>query len=717
MPVITPYESQILPQGMKTAHATPNDFGAQVGAGLANIGQGIASVGEAIYQNEVTDDVTNVHVAMANTRSDWYSRLNEMQRTAKPSDAPLPDQVRDGLQKSFEDMSASFKTRQGQQTFARMSAAMTNEIQQQAISMQSHLDGQFAKNSYINIRDKLGGIAAQDHTQWKSLIDQGNAMIDDPNSQFGRIPQSTKDEFKKEFSDSIKFEAARGFARKYPNAVLDQIPSELRNVTRDVAANPPVAGQIPNLNADTVKPYTPQNVDALAKKITDYSPYDAAFEAAAKRYNLDPRELKLRAVVESGLDPNAKSAQGAIGIMQMTPETAARYGANPASPTDAIMAAAKLLSDYRTKAGGDMSKVDMMYYGGEGGTQWGPNTKQYAANLAALRQTVGLGTSKPPEGFAENPVDQVGQSQNWKQSKTGIDFIDSLPPEQYFHILTEAEHYSRAAETESERSRLETERKKKEVADATMGEFLTRIIDPKPENGGPLTEREIVGNQNLTWEQRQHAIDYKFRREQEMNSREESKSNPAAVRELMLQIHAPDNDPTKTYNADAVMDAYKNKRISTNEMVFLRREVEQLRDGSTNPFMKDLQKARVTAEAMLTRTILGQSMPDVANEAAYRFDRDLEAKVQEYRAASKDPRTLLDPNSKDYVLSPERVKSFMSNGSTALNAAAAQVATKAAAAEGRVSAPGYAIGTMYQVNGKNMTYLGGPINRRSSWAE
>ena len=51
-------------------------------------------------------------------------------------------------------------------------------------------------------------------------------------------------------------------------------------------------------------------------------------EAAAK-YAVDPKLVSAVAEVESGGDQNAVSSAGAIGVMQLMPETAAGLGVNP----------------------------------------------------------------------------------------------------------------------------------------------------------------------------------------------------------------------------------------------------------------------------------------------------------------------------------------------------------------------------------------------------
>ena len=50
-------------------------------------------------------------------------------------------------------------------------------------------------------------------------------------------------------------------------------------------------------------------------------------ETHARANGLDPALVKAVIAVESAFDPLARSAKGAIGLMQVIPETGARYGA------------------------------------------------------------------------------------------------------------------------------------------------------------------------------------------------------------------------------------------------------------------------------------------------------------------------------------------------------------------------------------------------------
>jgi hypothetical protein len=152
------------------------------------------------------------------------------------------------------------------------------------------------------------------------------------------------------------------------------------------------AGNIADFKASFVKPHSPKILKDIVNTVNKESQYDDLFKKYGKEYGIPWKELKLRAVTESGLRPDAYNAEGnAAGLMQFIPKTAQDYGLDPSDRTDpekSIAAGARLMADLRKKANGDMSKVDMMYYGGESGKGWGPNTNQYAANMTAARNMI-----------------------------------------------------------------------------------------------------------------------------------------------------------------------------------------------------------------------------------------------------------------------------------------------------------------------------------------
>ncbi len=97
---------------------------------------------------------------------------------------------------------------------------------------------------------------------------------------------------------------------------------------------------------------------------------DAYFAEAAARYNVDVNLLKAIAKAESGYDPSATSGAGAMGIMQLMPDTAAGLGiADAYNPYDNIMGGAKVIADYIQQYSGDLSMALAAYNAGPGNVE------------------------------------------------------------------------------------------------------------------------------------------------------------------------------------------------------------------------------------------------------------------------------------------------------------------------------------------------------------
>src|SRR5882724_5111844 len=80
--------------------------------------------------------------------------------------------------------------------------------------------------------------------------------------------------------------------------------------------------------------------------------YDAAIARAAEAASVRPELVRAVIVVESGFNPRAISRRGAIGLMQLLPTTARRYGAfNAFDPEQNIRAGALYLSDLIARFG------------------------------------------------------------------------------------------------------------------------------------------------------------------------------------------------------------------------------------------------------------------------------------------------------------------------------------------------------------------------------
>jgi soluble lytic murein transglycosylase-like protein len=116
---------------------------------------------------------------------------------------------------------------------------------------------------------------------------------------------------------------------------------------------------------------------------------------AALRSGLPPEFVHSVAQVESGFEPRAVSPKGALGVMQLMPETAKTLGADPANLEQNIDAGTRLLRELLIKYNGDVVKALAAYNAGPGAVdkyQGLPpfnETRQYVNKVIGAYQQAG----------------------------------------------------------------------------------------------------------------------------------------------------------------------------------------------------------------------------------------------------------------------------------------------------------------------------------------
>jgi soluble lytic murein transglycosylase-like protein len=113
--------------------------------------------------------------------------------------------------------------------------------------------------------------------------------------------------------------------------------------------------------------------------------YDAAISRAASEARVRPELVRAVIVVESGFNPRAISRRGAIGLMQLLPSTARRYGAfNAFDPEQNIHAGAHYLADLIARYGGEKLELVLAAYnaGAEAVEKYGRRIPPYKETQA-----------------------------------------------------------------------------------------------------------------------------------------------------------------------------------------------------------------------------------------------------------------------------------------------------------------------------------------------
>lgn len=129
--------------------------------------------------------------------------------------------------------------------------------------------------------------------------------------------------------------------------------------------------------------YMPERSERRARR-AESSRFKPLVEKAAREHQLDEALLRAIIAVESNYDPNAVSRRGAVGLMQLMPQTARRYGVtNLYDPAQNIQGGARYLRDLMRRFNNDMDLALAAYNAGEAAiAQHGNRIPPYRETLA-----------------------------------------------------------------------------------------------------------------------------------------------------------------------------------------------------------------------------------------------------------------------------------------------------------------------------------------------
>jgi len=147
---------------------------------------------------------------------------------------------------------------------------------------------------------------------------------------------------------------------------------------------------------------------------------DRIVRDAAERHNMDPALVKAVISTESGWNPHAVSRKGAVGLMQLIPETAQRFGVgNPYDPAQNVEAGTTYLKSLLDRYDGDLDKTLAAYNAGEGavdrsgGVPAFRETRQYVQKVTDAYFQPGSGRNltlwSPPRRHVRKDADSSGR--------------------------------------------------------------------------------------------------------------------------------------------------------------------------------------------------------------------------------------------------------------------------------------------------------------------
>jgi hypothetical protein len=156
------------------------------------------------------------------------------------------------------------------------------------------------------------------------------------------------------------------------------------------------------------KPQSEQN-SPLRRGFTQKE-IDDAINKAADRHAVDPNLVRALVKVESNFNPNAVSRKGAMGLMQLMPQTARQMKlTNPFNPEENIDAGVRHLKDLLDSYGGDVRLSLAAYNAGSGAVARSAGIPHYAETrnyVKRITQLYGgsMGSNYLFSGASREPV-------------------------------------------------------------------------------------------------------------------------------------------------------------------------------------------------------------------------------------------------------------------------------------------------------------------------
>jgi hypothetical protein len=147
---------------------------------------------------------------------------------------------------------------------------------------------------------------------------------------------------------------------------------------------------------------------------------DLIVQDAAERHNLDPELVKAVISTESGWNPRAISNKGAVGLMQLIPGTAQRFGVgNAFDPVQNVEGGTMYLKSLLDRYNGDLPKTLAAYNAGEravdhfGGVPAYRETQRYVQKVTDTYFRPGSGRNptfwSPPRIAVRRELDPNGR--------------------------------------------------------------------------------------------------------------------------------------------------------------------------------------------------------------------------------------------------------------------------------------------------------------------
>ena len=216
--------------------------------------------------------------------------------------------------------------------------------------------------------------------------------------------------------DRIPHFASSRLDNRYELFLRDNVePYRLMDVPRKAQESGPDVAAVPALSGTAGGGVLSPRMEAFFERSPGYKAVRSLLREASSTHGIDYSLLKALIATESGFNTFAVSPKGAVGLMQLIPPTAQRYGVTAGKdgtiekkltdPKINIMAGARYLADLIKMFPGRLELALAAYNAGEGAVQRAgnkipnyPETQNYVKTVLQLYSGLAAPASKTPAG-------------------------------------------------------------------------------------------------------------------------------------------------------------------------------------------------------------------------------------------------------------------------------------------------------------------------------
>lgn len=261
----------------------------------------------------------------------------------------------------------------------------------------------------------------------------------------------------------------------------------------------------------------------------------------------------------------------------------------------------------------------------------------------------------------------------------------NLTSEQRETALNQAEQVMNAQRAADNHARAQAEFERKQRDEAATRKYTDAII--LGTLTGKALERALTSDADLD-SNSVKALTLFAEHRAEALKKGEKVSDPTVRNDLWLRIHAPDTDPRKIFNGDAIFAAVEKGQLNTTDANTLLKQVGDMKDENNRSFGTRLQARMTTVGAALRSSFEYSSRPELQAAILNEMVAQVEQQSAALRKENKDPNVLLDPSSKDYYFKPDVIKTVARDVQQRMNAALPLVPTVRTQAEYDALPPG-----------------------------